>query len=75
MKDALKSFETASALQDKDSVPAKASVACQKKLQRHLGQLATKATGSVKTGLQGQLEALAQVKADTLVLEKWMGVR
>ena len=65
VKDALKSFEIASALQDKDSVPAKALVACQKKLQKHLGQLVKKASGSVKTEPKGQLEALAQVKADT----------
>ena len=64
-KDALKSFETASALQDKDSVPQKALVSCQKKLQKHLGQLVKKASGTVKADLKTQLEALAQVKADT----------
>lgn len=65
VKDALKSFETASAMQDKDSVPAKALVACQKKLQKHLGQLSKKASGHVKAELQEQLASLAQVKADT----------
>lgn len=65
VKDALKTFETASALEDKDSVPQKALVSCQKKLQKHLGQLVKKASGSLKDDLKGQLEALAQVKADT----------
>ena len=65
VKDALKTFETASALEDKDSVPQKALVSCQKKLQKHLGQLVKKASGSLKDDLKSQLEALAQVKADT----------
>eukprot|EP00435_Cladocopium_sp_Y103_P075836 s103_g66.t1 len=66
-QDALASFETASALADEVEPPAGSIMKCQKKLKKHLQQLAAKSQKELKVEIKERIKALDEIKEDTPV--------
>ena len=66
-QDALASFETASALADEVEPPAGSILKCQKKIKKHLQQLAAKSQRELKVEIKERIKALDEIKEDTPV--------
>ena len=63
--DALETFETASALADKDSIPKTQIQKCLKKMTKHLSQLKDKSKPELVEAIDDSLQALKQISPDT----------